>query len=1353
MSKILKSKYLRIILVALIMAVLVIPSIPLFHVEASINLPPKTQQEVNYTAPADCYWVGGTGSWSDATNHWATTDGGSAGVGNEPDATSNVHFTSLSGTAPTVTVDTTANCNNMTWSGVLGAPVKLQNKAGGYQNSLNIYGSLILQTGMSFSVGYANGKLNFKSTTTGKTITTNGVSIQTGGFGGMNFDGVGGEWTLQDNLSTTGDGTQTAAAITIVNGSLITNNNTVTITHDGSTAGTFTISGTNGRALTLGTSNITCNVWDATTTTGLTFSGASSTINIATLSSVGTFIGGSLTYGTVNFTGAGASTITGGNTFTNLSRTGTALISDSFIISNDQTVSSTLTLAGNSAINRLLVKTGSIGSSVGVTCNGTVVASNIDVEDIRGLGSASWDLHAITGLSGDCGGNSGITFTTGTNQYWYLNDGTWTGANWYLATGGSGGTGHVPIPQDTAVFDQNSVSATSRTITLVTNYRMSSINSSLVANIPTFNVSGNAITYGSITNGTANWTVTNLYFYGRGSNTLTTSGITMPQITVGSSSGDGIGGTLTLLDGLTSLSALTLYTGTLDFHNSSVTIPSFVSSTTTYTRALSLGTGTITLNSTAAINKWNIGSTNFTLTRGTSTIVSTSSLTNAQSFTGGGFVYNNLTIGGLGVYTFTFNDSNTFNTLLFDRSQSAKTITGTHTETITTLSIPVASTTVLTITNTSFSIAIGTFASEYLSISGSTANGGASFYAGATPPSVNGGSNSGWIFTEPSTPICTTLGATQILFYTAAISGSLDSLAGKSNGDVFFQYNTVNDFSLGSGALQTPDQFTSLAGLFTAPLSAPSSSLSAGTTYYFRIGFRYDVTSYTYGSSNSFTTQGTNGIATVQTLDAAKVGTSSVTLQGNILSTGGYTVNVHFDYDSTDGTFTAGQYTSTPVQTYTVAQSFPYSIPSGLTAATEYWYRAVLSYGTVPTITYGATVNFATLTTNGESTVITLKYGSVFSGYLESGDLLFTAESTNNYTGYTTLAPTKYFQIQLLDPTGTTILGAVPLWSYGDVPVSIYLNHDTVLRLSITDGGAYILKEIGMFATPPTSSYTLQPQDWQGSDLTLLDSWCLLTAGRMNTTYETTGTSNDLLVLTSDNGVILSDQGGSFFNQGIPAISSVRPNLFTQSHSVIAFQQGVASDIYDQTTWQANLAYSLNDLSAYRNIVYNCILGYAGGTDSPLIDSTNWTPYISWVSGLPYTINDTVFYDGLAYQAKQNFSGSVLTPPTDTTDWVKLNYPVWVAQVGTKLASDLNVFGGLFGVNGDSFAGFGIWFAIIVVMIIAVMAGAGALGTVIVCFPLILLGNYLRVIGIQITIVVAVAGVFLWVRQFWFKTT
>jgi hypothetical protein len=72
---------------------------------------------------ADAYWVGGSGDWQDATNHWASVSGGSPNVANLPDGTTNVHFdvNSFSSGSQTVTF-AGFTCNNMDWTSSTNTP-------------------------------------------------------------------------------------------------------------------------------------------------------------------------------------------------------------------------------------------------------------------------------------------------------------------------------------------------------------------------------------------------------------------------------------------------------------------------------------------------------------------------------------------------------------------------------------------------------------------------------------------------------------------------------------------------------------------------------------------------------------------------------------------------------------------------------------------------------------------------------------------------------------------------------------------------------------------------------------------------------------------------------------------------------------------------------------------------------------------------------------------------------------------------------------------------------------------------------------------------------------------------------
>jgi alpha-tubulin suppressor-like RCC1 family protein len=92
----------------------------------------------------DFYWVNNGGNWSDYTNHWATSSGGSIMHTRVPDSSDNVIFdiNSFSAADEVVVADTTISCYSMTWSGVANKPEFL-----GYVNdTLVIAGALYLET-------------------------------------------------------------------------------------------------------------------------------------------------------------------------------------------------------------------------------------------------------------------------------------------------------------------------------------------------------------------------------------------------------------------------------------------------------------------------------------------------------------------------------------------------------------------------------------------------------------------------------------------------------------------------------------------------------------------------------------------------------------------------------------------------------------------------------------------------------------------------------------------------------------------------------------------------------------------------------------------------------------------------------------------------------------------------------------------------------------------------------------------------------------------------------------------------------------------------------------------------------
>lgn len=1273
-------RILRITLIAFIIAVLCIPSLPLFHINL-FDAPVRA-------APADAYWVGNGGSWSDSTNHWATSSNGTPNIANLPDQTTHVHFDANSFTlvSQKVYIDADAYCNDMIWSSVYGIP-DLTGNAGSGSQELYIYGSLTLDANMTFTAYWRFATVVFKAGATGKTITTNGIAIPPT----LTFDSAAGGWTFQDAVTTGG--------LTLSAGALDTNDKAVTI----NSTGEFTISGATSRSLDLGSSIITISngtnyTWNASTTTNLTFTAGTSSIrcNFAK-----PFQGGGLTYYEVQLNSADMQ-VYYANTFTNLIATGTNTATDTFIIGANQVITGALTLSGYSQGHRLLVKSDTRHTPRTLTVTGATVtgSSNVDFRDITM--TPAQNLSAITGYSGNCGGNTGITFTTATTVYAVGGTGNYNWSDstkWASSTGGVGGSGRVPLPQDMAVFDANSVVMPGINITLDA-LSLSGINANAVTTDPTFTAT-NGYFYNSLNIGTVcTWTVTNTYMYGQNGQTMSGGfGATNIYQDV-----QNTGGSITLAANLTTTGTYYHLSGATNTANYNFTIGKFDSDDVTYSRSLALGSSIVTLTGIGAVWDANLA-TSFSLYSQTSSLVIDGSTNDARTFDGGGLTYYDITIEGSGNFTTTMGSAFTAHNFTIDRDENAKTITGNYGITLTGgLFIPVFGDRLVFIGTTDFSKASGIVVTDYLSFTAgantSVATGGATpFLAGSHSL---GSPQTGWSFTDSTNPVVSAMSADTVSRVDARLRGSIDSLGSYTSGVyAFTEWGTTVAYEICSSANVT-EQFITATGTVVQVITG----LTYDTTYHFRIGVRYNGTEYIYTDDGYFTTL---GAPTVTTLDATDIDATTVTLNG-LMDSGDYaSVSVYFEW-TTDAYYDAhGTYEyTTPPQTFDADSGFSQGL-TGLVNGVQYHFRAVAQYGAI-LIVNGSDKTFTTSAASGQSSVIMTRYGAVFSGYLETGDLLFVAEVINTYTDYYPDKDSrKYFQIQLIGTDNTTILAATPLWDYGCRPVSIYLDEDVAEHL--TEGSAYKIRMIGLFASPPVDDYQLQPEDWHGVDLVNLDQWMLRTAFDMNTYYKwTLGSVNYTLNFVTDQGLILSEKGGAYFTEGIPGVSNIRPDVFAQPKSKAGIiTTHTADNVFDRQTWVSGAIYAIDDKVGYANTVYQCLA----------------------VTG----------------------AGDVTAPSLDAVHWVAVAGEIWEAQVGTKLAADAHTFGDLFGIDGDIWLGFGIWLIIILITLYGLSHGTGALGMVLVCFPLILLGNYFRVIGIQVTVVTAALMVFLFVRQFWFKST
>lgn len=128
---------------------------------------------------ANRYWVGGTGSWSDNVHHWATTSGGSGGVGNTPTASDDVFFdaNSFSADDQEVTIPSSflAQCKNLDATAITySSGIRIV----GFGSQLGIFGNLTIPSNFTLSDSAGGFYVIDNVSQTPQTITTNGSVIQ-----------------------------------------------------------------------------------------------------------------------------------------------------------------------------------------------------------------------------------------------------------------------------------------------------------------------------------------------------------------------------------------------------------------------------------------------------------------------------------------------------------------------------------------------------------------------------------------------------------------------------------------------------------------------------------------------------------------------------------------------------------------------------------------------------------------------------------------------------------------------------------------------------------------------------------------------------------------------------------------------------------------------------------------------------------------------------------------------------------------------------------------------------------------------------------------------------------------------
>ena len=693
---------------------------------------------------ANRYWVGGTGTWNTtSTTNWSDASGGSSGF-SVPTVADNVFFDQASTYTVTMTgalacLDITVSAGTVTF-------------ATGTSPTLNIRGSMSLLTGTLWS---STGTITFSSTSTGRTVTTNGVNFEPQ----IIFSGVGGGWTLGSALTSKN-------FVTLSAGTFDTGNYNLTLSTG---SGFLETSGASTKTLNLGSSTVTAYALFVTagTESSLTLNSGTSTLILYGTGSNCYF--GSKTYYDVSFTGTTGfpNILTFGN-FRNLSFAAPVSEYRSIQLTGNATISGTLTVSsGATPARRTFMRSSTVGTTVTLTCN-AFSGDNVDFRDITIAGAAA----PITGSSlGDCKGNSGITFTSPKTVYWNLAaGGLWTATAWATTSIGAPADANFPLAQDTCVFSGTTASlADGNTITFNTTcpYHVGTLDMSartttsydmilsLNPNTESFPNFGLQV-YGNLLFGTG-CTFTGIAsrlsfaFYGRTTQLFTSAGVTSAAGVIVNAPST----VVVLQDAFTcsksATDAVTVVQGTFNANNFAVTLNGAAGGVRvdsgTAARTIAIGSGVWTISGTSP---WTLTTTGTTIT-GTGTLRFNSA--SSKTFAGGGGDYSGITVANAGAGALVVTGSNTFGTLSNTVQPTTFSFTAGTTQTIANWSVSGTAGNLVTIqsataaSHTLFK-STGTVSADYLTISRSTAtSSGATWYAGAN--STNGGNNSGWVFTAP----------------------------------------------------------------------------------------------------------------------------------------------------------------------------------------------------------------------------------------------------------------------------------------------------------------------------------------------------------------------------------------------------------------------------------------------------------------------------------------------------------------------------------------------------------------------------------------------------------------------------
>jgi hypothetical protein len=366
----------------------------------------KGNSGITFPAAKTVWWsVAGNFTWS--TNGWAATNGGAASFVNFPLAQDTIVFPSSPTPYPssgqTNTLSAAYNIGTIDMSARTSDTMTLATGT----TTPSIYGNWINGTGTTLT---GSGTLTFAGrgsqtiTSAGRTFTQN-----------FTVDTPGGSVTLQDAFTSSNSNT-----LTVTSGTL--NANSYNITLSGSGGGVVS-SNTNVRTIAIGSGtwalagNAT-NAWNVGTSTNLTVTGTG--VISLTNASAKNFVGGNVSYSgiTLNQGGAGTLTISGNNTFANISNTFKATGATNITLGTTTQTVGNFTASGEAG--RVLTVQGTSASSPAtlILTSGTVTTP--DYLTVTGVRAYNLTDTWYAGANSTNNGSLGWIFAAGVVAAGYL---------------------------------------------------------------------------------------------------------------------------------------------------------------------------------------------------------------------------------------------------------------------------------------------------------------------------------------------------------------------------------------------------------------------------------------------------------------------------------------------------------------------------------------------------------------------------------------------------------------------------------------------------------------------------------------------------------------------------------------------------------------------------------------------------------------------------------------------------------------------------------------------------------------------------------------------------------------------